>query len=234
MYSKFNKNEHNKNKIKYYNKILFKESFIHIEKIIIGNNKKILDVGCASCNFEYFFLKKNYKKKFQFHCLDNNLGLIKIAKDRIKDDRFYIEKKNIKNFQPKVKFDYILFLSTICSIKNSIALIKKMKKFLNKNGQILIFDSFNSNGLNIETSTSSVANQNYKKINYFFDKNYFVNKLNLSKKFTYKYIPINFKFINKKKYSWNESIPVRIDNKIRYLRSDNYLQEQYILKIKKI
>lgn len=234
MYRKSTLSLRNQSRIKNYKKYFIKDYFLKIEKMIKGNNLKILDIGCASCNFEYYFVNKNKNRKFEFHSIDNDENLIKIAKRKISDKRVIIRKKSIKNYYIKETYDYILIMSTICLWKNPFRIIAKIKKNLNKNGKIIIFDAFNKNNLNITIKTTPTKKRGKSITTYFFSKDYFIKKIKSIGYLKYKFIPIKFdNFKKKRKTIWNESYAVKINNTIKYLRSDNYLLDQSILMINK-
>ena len=203
--------------------------------MIKGNNLKILDIGCATCNFENFFLIKNKNKKFKFYCIDTDADLIRIAKKKQFDERIVIQKKSITNFKNKISFDYILILSTINLWKEPFKIINKIKQKLNKHGKIIIFDAFNTNNLNTIIKTVSTKEKGRFVNSYFFDRNYFMKKVESKGKFGCKFIPMKFKsFKKKKKTIWNESYTVKLNENIKYLRSDNYLLDQFVVEIKKL
>lgn len=221
-------------RIKVYKKTFFKDYFLKIERMIKGNNLEILDIGCATCNFESYFLKKNKNRKFKFDSIDNDRHLIKIAKKRVSDKRVIILNKSINNYNVKKTYDYILIMNTLCLWKNPFRIIYKIKKNLNKNGKIIIFDSFNKNDLNTVIKTISPKEKGRFINTYFFSKDYFTNKVKSMGYLKCKFIPIKFKsFAKKRRTIWNESYAVKINNNIKYLRSDNYLLDQSILVINK-
>ena len=118
--------------------------------------------------------------------------------------------------------------------KDSFKIISKIKKNLNNKGKIIIFDAFNKYNLNTVVKTISTLEKEKYVETYFYNKDYFIKKLNLGKKFSYKYMPMKFKSLKKKrKVIWNESFAIKMNNKIKYLRPDNYLLDQCILVINK-
>lgn len=83
----------------------------YLLKKYISNNQSILDIGCAQGNL-FSILKKKHKK-LEYIGIDTNLEMIKLAKKKFPDGKFY-NYKNLKysNYFKK-KFDIVIIFGTL-------------------------------------------------------------------------------------------------------------------------
>jgi 2-polyprenyl-3-methyl-5-hydroxy-6-metoxy-1,4-benzoquinol methylase len=105
-----------------------------ISRIIIGKNKKILDVGCN----EGYFGTNNKELSNKYYGVDILEESLKIAsKSYIAVELYDLE--NLKDLSFNEKFDYIIFGDVLEHVRKPEEILKFfIKKYLNKNGKIII------------------------------------------------------------------------------------------------
>ncbi len=129
-----------------------------IEKNLnISSGDKILDMGCGNGNFLNLFLKMT-NKKGEIYAVDKNEDLISEAKNQYRKENIIFEvndfdKVNIEN----KKFDWIFFVYSIYYTENSINLIKKVKSYLNNNGNLIIIGPGSGNAIEIDKINKKVT-----------------------------------------------------------------------------
>jgi len=117
----------------YFN-ILHKIS-LKLIKEYLSNDKKILDIGCATGNFLYKIQKIN--KKIEMYGIDYSERMIAKAKNKFKDINFYNLKAEEINF-PHNFFDIITIIETFHHLQNQKLVLEKICKILKPNGILLI------------------------------------------------------------------------------------------------
>lgn len=110
------------------------------KRVKLNKNHKVLDVGCANGELIYF-LSKNFK--CQITGLDNHKELINLCKKKFSNKFNFILKDISKKQNFKDKFDVIIVSGVISIFDNLDTVFKNLKKLLNKNGKIYIFNHLN-------------------------------------------------------------------------------------------
>lgn len=128
---------------------IYKKIFNYTKSYLI--NKRILEVGPGSGYF-YFYLKKIVKS---YDSVELGAGQRKILKKYHNFSPFH----SIK--QVKKKYDTIILLSVVEHVKNPISFLNQLKKYLNKNGKIIIEVP------NVDDPLLSYFNLDYYKKNYY-------------------------------------------------------------------
>lgn len=101
----------------------------------IENNKRVLDLGCATGYMGAYL--KNYKD-CEVWGVEMEKSLFKLAKKNL-DKTFNADLRDIKKLKiPKRKFDYILLADVLEHILFYDDLLMTISKFLNKKGRIII------------------------------------------------------------------------------------------------
>ena len=158
---------------KYYDLIYetkdYKKECDRVENLIEHNPKikKILDIGCGTCNHSIEFSKRGY----HVVALDQSNEMLKIAKKKIAE-------KKIKNIQlvqgnaemfalkKQVKFDAVFLLFYVLGyIKNLEEFIKNIKKHLKKNA-LLIFDFWHESAINHKSPGTSIKKFNQNQMEF--------------------------------------------------------------------
>ncbi len=105
----------------------------------IKPNSKILDLGCASG----YFAKELLKKNCRVWGMDADKEAVQEAKKycvevKVADLDELSPERNPFGHLPGVKFDYILLLDVLEHLKNPEKLLKLLKKYLKKDGEIIV------------------------------------------------------------------------------------------------
>jgi len=120
----------------------FRLSFNILHKISLGlikeyltDNKKVLDIGCATGNFLFKMQKIN--KNIELYGIDYNRKMITIAKNKFKNIHFYNLKAEEMSF-PYNFFDIITLIETFHHLSNQNLVLEKIHKILKSDGILLI------------------------------------------------------------------------------------------------
>jgi len=120
----------------------FRLYFNILHKISLGlikeyltDNKKVLDIGCATGNFLFKMQKIN--KNIELYGIDYNRKMITIAKNKFKNIHFYNLKAEEMSF-PYNFFDIITLIETFHHLSNQNLVLEKIHKILKSDGILLI------------------------------------------------------------------------------------------------
>jgi len=120
----------------------FRLSFNILHKISLGlikeyltDNKKVLDIGCATGNFLFKMQKIN--KNIELYGIDYNRKMITIAKNKFKNIHFYNLKAEEMSFHYNF-FDIITLIETFHHLSNQNLVLEKIHKILKSDGILLI------------------------------------------------------------------------------------------------
>ncbi len=161
------------------------------KKYNFKQNHSILEIGCGSGAFLYFF----FKKKIQCFGIDNSENLIKIAKKFFKKENFHTgEANNLSKIKNK-KIDFIFANSVFQYFKNlkyATQVLDEMVRISHSETRIIILDVPDKNKYELWKKSAikkigiSEFKKNYKNLKHkFYDKSFFYNyalskKLNIS------------------------------------------------------
>lgn len=162
-----------------------------IKKYDINQNHSILEIGCGSGAFLYFF----FKKKIQCFGIDNSANLIKNAKKFFEKGNFYVgEANNLSEIKNK-KIDFIFVNSVFHYFKNlkyTTQVLNEMLRISHSETKIIILDVPDKNKYELwkRSAIKKIGTSQFKKYyknlkHKFYDKSFFYNfasskKLNIS------------------------------------------------------
>jgi len=182
-YINFNESSYDNTKSAYYERALIISDFIKKNKI-----KSVLDVGCSTGSLIKFLKKRN--KQTVFYGCDISPAIInKVKKDTTLDDKYFFV-DDAAGLKTSKCFDLILCFGLIQFMPNSLKVIKKFSKNLNKNAYLVIatqnflftFISFNQIAANFLKKVTNLKNKKFLEISKYFIKNN--NKYNVNNYFT--------------------------------------------------
>ena len=210
-------------------KFIKKEYFNKIAKIILKDKKKnisILDVGCASGDFLYYF---NSKKKFNCYGVDFSKILIKEARKKVTNATF--EVGNISNLKIQKKFDYCTCLGVLNIFDDYKKILNKLLKLVKTNGKLIIFTNINNNNFNV-ILRYQVGRDNkwYSGLNTFSKKQFkdFIEKKKKIKKVEFIKHKIGIK-IPKNKKNLNNSWTLKVGREKLVTNGTDLIQRQNII-----
>lgn len=137
----------------YKNISLFTKIFIYLRWIttpfhrleeLVGRDIKILDVGSSHAIFDLYLLEKSKKRRIL--AIDPSKEKIEVAKKMDKPNVSFRE-LTIDKLDAKEQFDLVMFIDVLYLFpeEEKIRLLKKAKKLLKRNGEILLNSIAKSN-----------------------------------------------------------------------------------------
>ena len=217
----------------YYNSLRpLKEHEKELGKIIIRNykNKKninIIDLGCADGKFlEFLDTKLNLNKIVG---IDFDKKLINQAKKKNFNGKSEFICVDYKKFGKKLKnFDIIIASGFYNVFSDPIKYLNKSLKYLNKKGNIFIFQRLNSYPIDTLYFTRTPGQNNWKEERILYYYKYFLkflpkNKIKKTQKWN-----INID-IKKKNNPYSTFVIKTKDNKRYQLSNSNIVNEQFFL-----
>ena len=212
-----------------------KSKFVFLEKILKkriskSKNYTLLDIGCANGE-----LLNHLNKKFrnlELYGTDIRSDLIIDSKKRFGLD-FKLRKIDYSTSSLNKKFDFVVCSGVICIQKNLNKFLKNVKKNLNRNSILYIFDNINDYDFDVITFYKDLNSKNsFYEIGWNIWSLKTIKKIFSDKK-VIKY-PVSFKFnIKKNKKDFLRSWTIDI-NKRKFLTNGlNIIQNQMWLEIRK-
>ena len=132
-----------------------------IEMYKTDKNIKILDVGCGS-GYSVNYLSE---RGFDVTGIDFSEEIINLGKERYKDINIKVMSDNNIDL-PKNYFDLILFECSLSAMENPKKILESCKKFLKKDGIILLSDFFfKQTDLEADTYTLNYWNKLFSDLN---------------------------------------------------------------------
>lgn len=211
-----------------------KENFSTLIKLIAKDKPKsnftLLDVGCA--NGELLF---NIQKKFKnanLTGIDVDQKVLQKAKEFCPKNIIFKKKSAASSNYASRKFDYIICCGVLSIFRDGEKILKNLKKNLNKNGRIFIFDSFNKYFFNLDIFARDYKNKKLRTFNKNVYSIQFINKFFKKNKMKTKFYPFYLQTSlkrNKKDliYNWTE----KVAGKKIVTSGLGILQYQYWIKI---
>ena len=212
-----------------------KSKFIFLENILKkriskSKNYTLLDIGCANGE-----LLSHLNKKFnnlELYGADIRNDLIVDAKKRL-GLNFKFRKVDYSSNSLNKKFDFVVCSGVICIQKNLNKFLKNVKKNLNRNSTLYIFDNINDYDFDVITYYKNLNSKNL-----FYESGWNIWSLKTIKKiFSEKKVikyPVNFKFnIKKDKKDFLRSWTIDINKKKFLTNGLNIIQNQMWLEIRK-
>jgi ubiquinone/menaquinone biosynthesis C-methylase UbiE len=118
------------------------KEYLKVEEIILkkfGKNINVLEVGCGTGRITF----KLGKKFSKVTGLDKEDKYIKYCKKISKAKNIEFASSNLQEFNPKTKFDVVIFSWIgLHYYKDPEKVLKKTKEFFNKKGMLIILDAY--------------------------------------------------------------------------------------------
>lgn len=218
-------------------KLIFKDIAKKIKYNYFNKTIKIADVGCATGEF-CFYLKKVLPKSdiYGFDVLDT---LLKKAREKVKDVKFFNKSILSKKFGHNKKFDVVTCLGVVGIFDSFEDTILNLLKITKPGGKIYLQALINDYDLNINIRYSYSKNWIYRKPKYWetgwniFSKRNVINFLK-KKKVKFKMYKNIIKYDQKINNSDHmRSWTVKLNGKKKLINGLNFIIPEYIIEIVK-